>query len=70
MDRTPPPVSLTAALALPRTPGRSTEVFVDSELEVRFAATDERPAGSAPAESQQRTVLALGFDGAASSYVV
>jgi hypothetical protein len=50
MDRTPPPVSLTAALALPRTPGRSTEVFVDSELEVRFAATDERPAGSAPAE--------------------
>ena len=38
MDRTPPPVSLTAALALPRTPGRSTEVFVDGELEVRFAA--------------------------------
>jgi hypothetical protein len=24
MDRTPPPVPLTAALALPRTPGRST----------------------------------------------
>ena len=38
MDRTPPPVSLTAALVLPRTPGRSTEVFVDGELEVRFAA--------------------------------
>jgi mannose-6-phosphate isomerase-like protein (cupin superfamily) len=38
MDRTPPPVSLAAALALPRTPGRSTEVFVDGELEVRFAA--------------------------------
>ena len=38
MDGTPPPVSLTAALALPRTPGRSTEVFVDGELEVRFAA--------------------------------
>ena len=38
MDRTPPPVSLSAALALPRTPGRSTEVFVDGELEVRFAA--------------------------------
>ena len=38
MDRTPPPVSLTAALALPRTPGRSTEVFVDGDLEVRFAA--------------------------------
>jgi hypothetical protein len=38
MDRTPPPVSLAAALALPRTPGRSAEVFVDGELEVRFAA--------------------------------
>ena len=38
MDRTPPPVSLAAALALPRTPGRSSEVFVDGDLEVRFAA--------------------------------
>src|SRR5271169_927704 len=38
MDRTPPPVSLTEALALPRTPGRSAEVFVDGDLEVRFAA--------------------------------
>lgn len=45
MDRTPPPVSLAAALALPRTPGRSSEVFVDGDLEVRFAArptTDRR----------------------------
>ena len=38
IDRTPPPVSLAAALALPRTPGRSAEVFVDGDLEVRFAA--------------------------------
>src|SRR5450432_3371720 len=38
MDRTPPPVLLAAALALPRTPGRSSEVFVDGDLEVRFAA--------------------------------
>ena len=38
MDRTPPPVSLAAALALPITPGRSAEVFVDGDLEVRFAA--------------------------------
>jgi len=38
VDRTPPPVSLAAALALPRTPGRSAEVFVDGDLEVRFAA--------------------------------
>ncbi len=38
MDRTPPPVSLAAALALPRTPGRSSEVFVDGDLEVKFAA--------------------------------
>ena len=34
----PSPVSLAAALALPRTPGRSTEVFVDGDLEVDFAA--------------------------------
>ncbi|MBV8578850.1 MAG: hypothetical protein JOZ58_27920 [Acetobacteraceae bacterium] len=38
MRHTPPPVSLAAALALPRTPGRSAEVFVDGDLEVRFAA--------------------------------
>lgn len=38
MDHTPPPVSLATALALPRTPGRSTEVFRDGDLEFRFAA--------------------------------
>jgi quercetin dioxygenase-like cupin family protein len=38
MDHTPPAVSLAAALALPRTPGRSAEVFIDGDLEVRFAA--------------------------------
>jgi mannose-6-phosphate isomerase-like protein (cupin superfamily) len=38
MDRTPQPVSLAAALALPRTPGRSAEVFIDGDLEIRFAA--------------------------------
>ena len=38
MDVAPPPVSLAAALALPRTPGRSAEVFVDGDLEFRFAA--------------------------------
>ena len=37
MRLTPPPVSLAAALELPRTPGRSAEVFVDGDLEVRFA---------------------------------
>lgn len=31
-------VSLAAALALPRTPGRSAEVFIDGEMEIRFAA--------------------------------
>lgn len=38
MDRTAPPVSLAAALALPRTPGRSSQVFTDGDREVRFAA--------------------------------
>lgn len=37
MDRTPPPVTLAAARALPITPGRSAEVFVDGDLEIRFA---------------------------------
>ena len=37
MDRTPKPVSLAAARALPITPGRSAEVFIDGDLEVRFA---------------------------------
>jgi mannose-6-phosphate isomerase-like protein (cupin superfamily) len=38
MNATPPPVSLAAALALPRTPGRSAEIFIDGDLEFRFAA--------------------------------
>jgi mannose-6-phosphate isomerase-like protein (cupin superfamily) len=38
MNHTPPPMSVAAALALPRTPGRSAEVFVDGDLEVWFAA--------------------------------
>jgi len=38
MDRTPSAVSLATALALPVTPGRSVEMFVDGDLEVRFAA--------------------------------
>jgi mannose-6-phosphate isomerase-like protein (cupin superfamily) len=38
VDQTPSPLSLAAALALPRTPGRSAEVFVDGDLEVRFPA--------------------------------
>jgi quercetin dioxygenase-like cupin family protein len=38
MEKTPPPISLAAALALPGTPGHSAEVFVDGDLEVRFAA--------------------------------
>jgi mannose-6-phosphate isomerase-like protein (cupin superfamily) len=37
MDHTPLPVSRASARALPFTPGRSAEVFVDRELEVRFA---------------------------------
>src|SRR5947209_15371596 len=38
MDHTPSPTSLAAALTLPLTPGRSAEVFIDGDLEVRFAA--------------------------------
>ena len=59
MDRTPPPVSLTAALGLPRTPGRSAEVFVDGDLEVRFAA---RPTNG-PQIPHQRDELYFVADG-------
>lgn len=38
MDHTPPPTSLDTALALPRTPGRSAEILIDGDLELRFAA--------------------------------
>jgi mannose-6-phosphate isomerase-like protein (cupin superfamily) len=50
VERTPPPVSLVSALALPRTPGRSTEVFVDGDLELRFAA---RPTNGLQAPHQR-----------------
>lgn len=36
MDKTPPPIALAAARALPWKPGRSAEAFVDGDLEVRF----------------------------------
>jgi mannose-6-phosphate isomerase-like protein (cupin superfamily) len=40
MDRTPPPISLAAALALlPKTTGRrATDIFEDGELQIRFSA--------------------------------
>jgi len=39
MDKSPPPLSLAAARALPLPEGRrSSEVFVDGDLEVRFYA--------------------------------
>jgi hypothetical protein len=39
MDKSPPPLSLAAALALPLPEGRrSAEVFVDGDLEIRFYA--------------------------------
>ena len=50
MNPTPPPVSLAAALALPITPGRSAEVFVDGDLAVRFAA---RPTNRPPVPHQR-----------------
>jgi hypothetical protein len=38
MHPTTLPIPLADALALPRTPGRSAEVFVDSDLELQFVA--------------------------------
>ena len=36
MDQTPAPVSVALARTLPWKPGRSAEVFIDGDLEVRF----------------------------------
>lgn len=38
MDKTPSPLALAAARAMPWKPGRSAEAFVDGDLEVRFTA--------------------------------
>jgi mannose-6-phosphate isomerase-like protein (cupin superfamily) len=59
VDRTPLPVSLAAALALPRTPGRSAEVFVDGDLEVRFAA-EPTDGPQAPHEKDELYFIATG----------
>ncbi|HEY2834945.1 MAG TPA: cupin domain-containing protein [Rhizomicrobium sp.] len=38
MNKTPPPIALAAARAMPWKPGRSAEAFTDGDLEVRFTA--------------------------------
>jgi len=51
MDKSPPPVSLSAASALPLPQGRrSAEVFVDGDLEIRFYA----PKGHDPQPAHDR----------------
>jgi len=54
MDKSPPPLSLAAARALPLPEGRrSSEVFVDGDLEVRFYA----PKGHDPQPPHNRDEL-------------
>jgi mannose-6-phosphate isomerase-like protein (cupin superfamily) len=54
MDRTPPPLSLAAALATPLPEGRrSSEVFVDGDLEIRLYA----PKGHDPQTPHDRDEL-------------
>jgi mannose-6-phosphate isomerase-like protein (cupin superfamily) len=54
MDKSPPPLSLAAARALPLSPGRrSSEVFVDGDLEIRFYA----PEGHDPQSPHDRDEL-------------
>lgn len=51
MDKSPPPLSLAAALALPLPTGRrSSEVLVDGDLEIRFYA----PKGHDPQSPHNR----------------
>lgn len=54
MDKSPPPLSLAAALALPLPAGRrSAEVFVDGDLEIRLYA----PKGHDPQTPHDRDEL-------------
>lgn len=54
MDKSPPPLSLAAALALPLSEGRrSAEVFVDGDLEIRLYA----PKGHDPQTPHDRDEL-------------
>jgi mannose-6-phosphate isomerase-like protein (cupin superfamily) len=54
MDKTPPPLSLAAALALPLPPGRgSSQVFVDGDVEIRMYA----PKGNDPQTPHDRDEL-------------
>ena len=54
MDKTPPPLSLAAALAVPLPDGRrSSEVFVDGDLEIRLYA----PKGQDPQTPHDRDEL-------------
>ena len=56
MDKSPPPLSLAAALALPLPEGRrSAEVFVDGDLEIRFYA----PKGHDPQPPHNRDEIYL-----------
>lgn len=59
MDRTPPPVPLADALALPRTPGRSAEILIDGDMEIRFSA---RPTDGpqVPHERDELYIVAAG----------
>ena len=64
MDKSPPPLSLAAALALPLPEGRrSAEVFVDGDLEIRLYA----PKGHDPQTPHDRDELYVVARGAGSS---
>ena len=58
MEQTPLPISLDAARKLPWEPGRSAEVFVDGEIEVRFTPAAQ---GRHAAHPRPRRTLLCGF---------
>ena len=60
MDKSPPPVSLVGALALPLPNGRrSAEVFVDADLEIRFYAP-KGPDPQPPHDRDEIYIVAAG----------
>jgi mannose-6-phosphate isomerase-like protein (cupin superfamily) len=60
MDKSPPPLSLAAALALRLPPGRrSAEVFVDGDLEVRLYAP-KGPDPQTPHDRDELYIVAAG----------
>jgi hypothetical protein len=67
MEQTPLPISLDAARKLPWEPGRSAEVFVDGEIEVRF--TPQPKDGTPHTHDRDEPIATIGLAAAITGQV-